>query len=96
MADHGRLIDADALVPKYGNWYTEEGSEERFIGTINTIPTIEPERNKGRWLRITQGAVPEKYMCPFCRRTIEDSGVEELLSIRYPFCHCGADMRGEK
>ena len=28
MTEHGRLIDADALIAKYGNWYTEEGTEE--------------------------------------------------------------------
>ena len=51
--------------------------------------------DKGKWIRITQGAIPEQYMCPFCHRTVEIYGVEELLPIRYPYCHCGADMRGE-
>ena len=41
---HGRLIDTDAVTNKYGEWYTEEGSEEGFIGTIkdiiNLIPTV--------------------------------------------------------
>lgn len=41
---HGRLIDADAVINKYGEWYTEEGSEEGFIGTIkdiiNLVPTV--------------------------------------------------------
>ena len=42
-----RLIDADALIDKYGDWYTEEGTEEGYIGTIkgivDSMPTIEPE-----------------------------------------------------
>ena len=54
------------------------------------------ERKRGKWIRITQGAMPEQYMCPFCHRTVEVYGVEELLPIRYPYCHCGADMRGER
>lgn len=33
-------------------------------------------------------------MCSRCGRTIKSYGNEELLSIRYPYCHCGADMRG--
>lgn len=41
---HGRLIDADEVTNKYGEWYTEEGSEEGFIGTIkdviNLVPTV--------------------------------------------------------
>lgn len=43
-----RLIDADALIEKCGEWYTEEGSEEGYIGTLkhllNKQPTIEPKQ----------------------------------------------------
>ena len=68
-------------------WYPYEGCEFRSI--------TQPERKRGRWIRITQGAMPEKYICPFCHRTVESYGPEELLSVRYPYCHCGADMRGD-
>lgn len=48
-----RPIDADALIEKYGDWYTEEGSEEGYIGTIkgmvDSMPTIEPEPKTGEW-----------------------------------------------
>lgn len=41
---HGRLIDADALIDKCGDWYTEEGKEEGFIGTLEMLlkdaPTV--------------------------------------------------------
>lgn len=41
---HGDLIDADALIAKYGDWYTEEGTEAGFIGTIGMLlkdaPTV--------------------------------------------------------
>lgn len=41
---HGRLVDADALIAKYGDWYTEEGTETGFIGTIGMllkdVPTV--------------------------------------------------------
>lgn len=43
-----RLIDADELIEKYGGWYTEEGTEDGFIGTIealvNTMLSVQPER----------------------------------------------------
>lgn len=32
-----RLIDADDMITKYGNWYTEEGTEEGFIGSIKEL-----------------------------------------------------------
>lgn len=39
-----RLFDADDMIAKFGDWYTEEGSEEGFIGTIKDLvdqmPTI--------------------------------------------------------
>ena len=62
-------------------------------GTTGRLPSAE---RKGKWIRITQGEMPEQYICPFCHRTVETYGVEELLPIRYPYCHCGADMRGEE
>lgn len=41
---HGRLVDADALIAKCGDWYTEEGTEEGFIGTVEALlkdaPTV--------------------------------------------------------
>lgn len=39
---HGRLIDADVLIEKYGEWYTEEGTEEGFIGTIKMLISMVP------------------------------------------------------
>lgn len=39
---HGRLIDADAMNEKYGDWYTEEGTEEGFIGTLKYLIAEQP------------------------------------------------------
>ena len=40
-----RLIDADAMIDEYGEWYTEDGTEEGFIGTLEGVvymmPTVE-------------------------------------------------------
>lgn len=57
---------------------------------INSIPTVEPK--VGKWIRITQGLVVEKYACSVCGRIIEDGESEALLFIKYPYCHCGAKM----
>lgn len=42
-----RLIDADTLIEKCGDWYVEEGPEEGFIGTLKSLideqPTIQPD-----------------------------------------------------
>ena len=34
---HGRLGDLDALIEKYGEWYTEEGTESGYIGTMKNL-----------------------------------------------------------
>lgn len=96
-----RLIDADMLMKEFAKFVRASNNSDfariptwnDAVSLVESAPTIEPERKKGRWVRITQGAIPEKYMCPFCHRTIENDSVESLLSMRFPFCHCGADMR---
>ena len=60
---------------------------------LENLPPAQPERKRGSWKRITEGRTPELYICPFCHRTIEDEGIECMVAMRYPFCHCGADMR---
>lgn len=67
-------------------------------GILRSLPTIE-ERKEGRWVRITQdvGVGPHQYMCSECHRIIEYSSSELpcLLEMKFPYCHCGAKMRGE-
>ena len=41
-----RMIDADALTEKCGDWYVEEGTEEGFIGTVKQLIDAQPERKK--------------------------------------------------
>lgn len=38
---HGRLIDADALIEKYGEWYTEEGIKTLIHMVSTVIPAEE-------------------------------------------------------
>lgn len=61
---------------------------------IETLPSVTPQRPKGKWIRITNGAMREKYICSECGRQIEEDGIEELIAIKYPYCHCGAEMSG--
>ena len=95
-----RLIDADALTEKYGDWYVEEGSEEGFIGTIKQLidaqPTIKPERKTGHW--VETGDEPyDEWECDVCGFAIDGSGCidpEEYRDV-YKFCpNCGAKMEG--
>ncbi len=66
-----------------------KGEAMEILNSIQMLPSAE---KTGKWIRITQGADPEKYMCPFCHRTVENYGPDCMVSIRYPYCHCGARM----
>lgn len=61
------------------------------------IKALEETRPKGEWLpkgrwRIDPQCI--EYTCSICGRRIM---IEERLNVieQYPFCHCGADMRGD-
>ena len=61
-------------------------------GEIEDVPTIEPQRKKGHWIRH-----PEQRNI-FNGKTIECSECHEKYTVQYVedewFCrHCGADMR---
>ena len=83
-----RMIDADALTEKCGDWYVEEGSEEGFIGTIKQLidaqPTIKPERKTGHWILNRSGA----YCCSKC---MEPCATYVMMKPRDKFCKmCGS------
>lgn len=98
-----RPIDADALIPKLkaiheaenqiyrrGSW----GFSLKCINAVEDAPTIVPERKKGRWIVKEKGYKLTSYKCSECGRYItDDTGYD--VKEDYPFCHCGADMRGE-
>lgn len=79
---------------------TEHGSLWHYEQPLSEIKAMlesdESERKKGKWIRITSGAIQEEYICSVCGRHINENTIDELMPIRYPFCHCGADMRGEQ
>lgn len=61
---------------------------EQLAGWLKELKTLK-ERPQGEWIIVDD---TEKFIakCSVCGR-IEDSRMVK----DYPFCHCGADMRGE-
>ena len=70
--------------------YPFEKFRTMLCGTCQANMRIEPERPKGEWIIIDD---TEQFIakCSVCGR-IEDSRMVK----DYPFCHCGADMRGDE
>jgi lipopolysaccharide biosynthesis regulator YciM len=66
---------------------------ETDIETLTELPSAEPERKKGKWIRTVLGSTSGygttvMYQCTECERM--------SISI-YNFCpNCGADMRGKQ
>lgn len=93
-----RRIDADALEKEGWSLHrtirVDKNTEEYQTKPLKQVPTIEPERKKGRWIRH-----PEQRNI-FNGKTIECSECHEKYTVQYVedelFCrHCGADM-GDK
>lgn len=49
-----KFINAEQFVDKYGDWYTEEGTETGFIGTIKYLVEKMPAADIPRWIPVTE------------------------------------------
>lgn len=96
-----RAIDADALMEhKYITNSDGDTIGERWYVTfeeIESAPTIEPERKKGKWVdgwRCKHDGTRYWYrQCDQCLHERDDCDTEKDTN----YCpNCGADMRGEQ
>jgi hypothetical protein len=53
-----RLIDADAVIEKYGDWYVEEGPEIGFIGALKSL--IDEQQTVSGWISV-KDRIPDTY-----------------------------------
>ena len=75
--------------------------EEEVEMRLKSLPPVTPHPRKGHWiLNENQGvqAVGNlTYHCSECGREISSKYHGKISLLKeYPFCYCGADMRGEK
>ena len=68
---------------------------DRHIEILKELPSAQPERIKGHWIEITLSN--HTYKCSVCGRLLANitDGKNNVVK-NYPYCHCGADMRGEQ
>ncbi len=91
-----RLVDADALkdwleiVPLTGDGGVDIND---LVEHIDLMPSAQPQRMRGRWLELTN--TNHTYICSICGRMLVNvTDGKNMVTKNYPFCHCGADMRG--
>ena len=66
-----------------------DSNKKRLDDWINSLPSAQPERKKGKW--INEGRIVRCSKCKIGYAAVK--GMKSALT--YNFCpHCGADMRG--
>lgn len=103
-----RMIDADALEKEGWSLHrtiqVDKNTSEYQTKPLRQVPTIEPERKKGRWIPCTKKGLPLSemayregqkwygYKCSNCNFIYKGNALTES-----PYCQkCGARMEGEK
>lgn len=95
--------------PYFSIKYTENGQEFIGFGTYKLEVLSEylrnyfltPQRKHGKWIEVDICNCHATLKCSVCDRVIEptftfDEYSYEDIKEFYPFCHCGADMRGDE
>ena len=88
-----RIVYAEDAIKAVHNLYAIFGSEGEWVDrkdvfeAIDSLPSAQPQRTKGRWIDVTKTGGAELWKCSECGELeLEDSY----------FCpNCGADMRGD-
>jgi ribosomal protein S27E len=66
-----------------------------FEMAIMMLPPAQPERIKGHWIEMALSN--HTYKCSVCGRILVNiTDGKNNVAKNYPYCHCGADMRGEQ
>ena len=73
--------------------FRKSGLYDVSIVGRRTIISKVAERPKGEWLELTN--TNHTYVCSVCGRMLVNiTDGKNKVTKNYPFCHCGADMRG--
>ena len=89
-----KWIDAEWLLncfkPYPNDYQTSLGS---LRACVDNAPSIDIEPKRGEWIEI--GTISHSYKCSVCGRTLFHTTVgKNHVTEYYPYCHCGAKMKG--
>ena len=88
------LISRQAAIDELVRWgeIPDYSDKEKIligavIGMLSSLPSVQPQRMRGRW-------IPQGWNDTYCKCSCCDA-VYVTAEIPYNFCpNCGADMRG--
>lgn len=89
-----RCIDADKIpyVQAITDTFEPSGKFYARREDIAAMPTIEPERKRGKWIPDYSNNYEERFICSVCGKNYKvDTCMGKPM---WDFCPCGADMRG--
>lgn len=86
---------AKNLIVQMNEYHQYNQAINNYCAELVQLPSVQPERKKGKWIEQEKGIHVTSYKCSECGRIVrDDTGYD--VSHDYPFCHCGADMRGDQ
>ena len=94
--------DPSFKVKLFGKSYDEGRSDQWFkdVHALTTLPSVQPERKKGEWIKIDKYDKESNVQCSVCLEDFDYIDGVCYLCHGYElplFCpNCGADMRGEE
>lgn len=99
MDDLIRRQDAIELAMQYcpdddGSCSKAGADIREMLDKLEDLPPAQPERKKGKWIRISDEPFADRFECSECGKLPPIENYEWRLSDYCP--NCGADMRGEE
>ena len=88
-----RQAAIDAYILHMTDYLVGEKPRRAFTEVLRELPSAQPERIKGHWVEIASSN--HTYKCSVCGRLLVNiTDGKNNVAKNYPYCHCGADMRG--
>jgi len=88
----------DPEISDFGMWQQSNGFNMALLVVrfyLARVPSAQHERINGHWIEITSSN--HTYKCSVCGRLLVNiTDGKNNVAKNYPYCHCGADMRGEQ
>ena len=96
-----KLISQQAAIDVVAKWIFEVFGIKESDGTatvfkrLRDLPSAQPVHKTGRWIEMS--STNHTYKCSVCGRLLVNiTDGKNNVAKNYPYCHCGADMRGEQ